>query len=199
MTLKRIILIGLFLFIADLFIACCRCDEMPIIEFKRCELVVSNLKYTDTEHVELTTDSINKEEYGIQLWFVRKENTCQVKSTGLFINSALACSCDGQQGKALDRFESMRVFTLQPFDSIHPAESDITEYFIGEPYNPMSIPDYIASQNTDNGYTYYRYPDFMSIKLIATPDSVISRQFNVEVTMTDGRVLSQLTQPVVLY
>ncbi|NEN23257.1 DUF5034 domain-containing protein [Cryomorpha ignava] len=200
--MKRLILIGLLLFIADFFIACCRCDSPPIIEYKRCELEVFNLKYTDTEYDKLITDSIETEKYGIQLQFTQKENTCQVKSSGLFVNTALACSCDETNGKALDRFQSIKIFTVHPFDSIHPAESDITKYFIaGMSYwDQTSIPEYVAYQNNyDDGMTYFGHRDILSIRLNAIPDSTMTRQFKIEATMTDGRVLTQNSPLVVLY
>ena len=202
MILKRLILIALLLFIADFFIACCRCDSPPIIEYKRCELEVFNLKYTEARYDKLIADSIKAETYGIQLEFIQKENTCQVKSSGLFINNALACSCDETNGKALDRFQSIKIFTIQPFDSIHPADSDVTDYFIaGMSYwDETSVSEYVARQNNmDEGTGYFGYADILSLRLNTIPDSTISRQFKIEATMTDGRVLSELTPMMVFY
>lgn len=204
MTLKRIVLIGLFLFIADLFIACCPCVIPPTAEYKRCNLEVSNYRYNSEKYVRWHPDNVEAENYGIELRFSQDQNTCQIKSTGLFVNTALACSCDGQEGKALDRFESIKVFTVQPFDSTHAAESDITAYFWGnwEYEDQTSIPEYVLLQNNrdDEGLRYFIGIDNLLLRLNAKPTTgtTIEHQFRIEATMTDGRVLSKLTTPVVL-
>lgn len=203
MALKRIILIGLFLFIADLFMACCRCDTPPTAEYKRCNLQVANYRYNTEQYLPVYLDSVEAEAYGIHLRFSQNQNTCQIKSAGLFVNTALACSCDEQYGKALDRFESIKVFTVQPFDSAHAAESDVTAYFWGnwEYGDETSIPEYVLLQNSNNdeGLTYFMGIENLLLRLNAKPDTNIARQFRIETIMTDGRVISELTPALKIY
>ena len=200
MIWKRILLIGLLLFIADFFVACCHCEDFPILEYKRCELRVFNMDTTISEYTASYSDSIKSESYRLSLNFLTNENTCSLKPTGLFVTSAMACSCDDQYGTPLDRVESIKVFTIQPFDSTHIAGADISDYMIVEGGAPseIHISELIATLNDDRPNTYFNSQNFI-VKLIATPDSAMARRFKVEATMTDGRILTENSPLTVLY
>ena len=202
MIFKRIFLLALFLFLADFFVACCRCEQPPLVEYKRCELDIYNMKYSDGREDYLYSDSVEASDFGIQLLFRQSENTCQLNASGLFVNTAMACSCDDAFGKALDRYESIEIYTIQAFDSIHPAGSKVTEYFNVTNVFPdvSTIADYVAFANkTYSSESNYYGNEMASIRLTSYPDSVSEHQFKVEATMNDGRVLSEITNPVVIY
>lgn len=201
MLLNRVIFIVLLLAIADFLVSCCDCADVKDVDFKRCEITATNQEYREFRWRPLVNDSAYAENYGLEVVFERRQNTCQTNSNSFFIGSATACSCDDQRSFALDSYESIEIVTINDFDSNHPAGSVISSQFtvIEHSGEEISLADYVIKNNETEVYYLFSTSEFFTLKLNSTPDSALYSRFKVVATMVDGRVLEALADSVILY
>lgn len=121
----------------------------------------------------------------------------------LFIPSVNAFSCDcfpGIISSPIDSITSIQIYTVNEFDPTHPAEADVSDYFHVFEFNEFyGLPEYI-DRYTNILFDYY-IDDFIvplqwDLLLMSPPSLGIEHQFKVQVNLSDGRILSMLTNKV---
>jgi len=199
--LKRVIFITLLLAIAELVVSCCDCQEVKDVDFKRCEITVANQEYREFRWRPLINDSAAAGNYGLDVVFDRRQNTCQNNLNNLFIGSARACSCDDPRSFALDSYESIEIVTVNDFDDNHPAGSVVSSQFtvLEHSGEEISLADYVIKNNETEEYYLFHTSEFITLKLNNAPDTTLDSRFKVVATMVDGRVLEALAESVILY
>lgn len=127
-------LMAVFYYLMLLANACCHCAPERTRWYTREVLVAQHLDFemcgdTAFRYNLMDKDSVAMGHYGLLIHFDTEEtvfSTCE--SNGL-ISSAYACKCGPDYFSPRDSLNSIRIFTLQYFDALHPAGSDISEYF----------------------------------------------------------------------
>jgi len=104
--------------------------------------------FTSSNAVEIEGDS-----FALYVWINFKEHICINQAMGLFAGTAMARTCE-DDGEALDQVTEFDIYTLQ---SLHPAGSDVSEFFSIREFNledkPIELaPEYIRT--SQKGYEY---------------------------------------------
>jgi hypothetical protein len=104
--------------------------------------------FTSSNAVEIEADS-----FALYVWINFKEHICSNQAMGLFAGTAMARTCE-DDGEALDQVTEFDIYTLQ---SLHPAGSDVSEFFSIREFNledkPIELaPEYIRT--SQKGYEY---------------------------------------------
>ena len=130
-----ILLIILALPLLDVFYACCNCDDNTEEKFYvNTGFALKNIDNSGQEPLESTSENINKKAYGMRLYVNRQSLAFLKKQINqpLFSQSAYAMSCDCLPEVTYDptdKVESIKIITLNDFNTDKPANSEITEYF----------------------------------------------------------------------
>jgi len=187
----------------------CKCDDNPNRNFIYAELqsAVNSCVLSDStfQFMALTSDSLPKEQLGIQLnlngTIVFSEP--ETKHMPGFINTAYACSCPETMYFTADSISSIKIITLNNFDSTHVAGSDVTGYF--------RVPEYDYSggkakviQKPMEDYFQYSYsgpgPGFyLNIYLNRFPQNEGYAKFKIRVFTVNGKVFENETEAIYLY
>lgn len=187
----------------DLLIACCNCPEPVLSQYTNCSLEIQNLDNAGTELKASTNNEIPKKAFGIRLKINLKEDMCMGTVPTLFMSSANAFSCDCYPewiASPIDSITSIHIYTVNEFDATHPAGVDVSDYFHVFEFNEFyRLPEYI-NRHTNILFDYY-IDDFIiplqwDLLLMSAPTSGVEHQFKVQVNLSDGRVLSMLTNKV---
>jgi hypothetical protein len=200
--INKIILILILPLMVELVISCCNCPEATLLNYTNCRLFVNNLDNSGESPIISKSDSISKNAYGIKLYIFRNKNTCELKkSNSIFIQSAFAydCFCPPEfEYVPLDSIVSISITTTHDFDSEHLESSDISEYFYVFKNNKYtSIADYIKNIETE-------IPDYLGstyefdLFLMTPPTLGTEHQFEVNIELSDDRILSARTVKIVL-
>lgn len=204
MKKKVIILLVLTIPFAPIFYSCV-CDVITKFEkYSHSTLTVQNLDNSGQEAVVTESSQINKNSYGIRI-IVDRDRAYQsinsVSTNSLFIQSVQATSivCPPEyEFSPKDSIVSLKVFTVNKFDGNHSENSEITEYF-RTPYMYKTVNDVIS-----NLY-YFIQSDFefekteeanqiiLDLLLMKAPEVGKSHQFKIQIELSDGRILEQLT------
>jgi hypothetical protein len=152
--------------------------------------------------MESDSSQLNKNAYGIRIYLVREQVSYTKPNSSIFIQSAYAvdCFCPTNTYLARDSILSIKIFTVNDFDSQHAANSDVTDYFkIIHSY--QSIENYVANIQ----YTFGEYRDSLAdsefqidVLLMTAPTTNNKQQFTVQVALSDGRILEQQTPEIEL-
>ena len=201
MKINKILIILLFPFIAEVIISCCDCIEPLIEHYTNKTLLIKNIDNSGSEPVVTTANSVPKEAFGIRTK-LRREKVAFLKPTkSLFIPTAFATSCDCPPEKQLyarDSIISIQLYTLNDFDTNHPSNSEVSDYFkIFQGASFSTIKDYLTKYNTvlynDNEL------DFEFDLLLMIPPSLNkSHSFKLKITISDGRVFEEASTPIEL-
>ena len=206
MKKKLIILFFLLVPIASvLFHACCPCDvETQHGNYSHKAIFLKNLDNRGEKAIESESLQLNKNAYGIRLYLTREKNVvaCVKQMNSFFIQSAYATSCECPPEFLYfpsDSIVSIKIFTVNNFDNQHSENLDITDYFkVAGSYS--TIGSYVANMN----YTYaddfeYRGQELtLDLLLMTAPTANNKQQFEIQVTLSDGRILKQQTPEIEL-
>ena len=209
MKKKLVILSFLLVPIASvIFHSCWNCDPQKSVSYSHKTLLVKNLDNSKEKTIETEAIQINKNAYGIRLYLTREKYVvaCAKPVNSFFIQSTYAAvdppDCPGYIFSSNDTIVSIKLFTLNKFDNQHSENSEITNYFkIGHSYS--SIEDYVAKIR----YIYEDYVDFekswgqeliIDLLLMTAPTTNNLHQFKIQVNLSDGRILEQLTTEIEL-
>jgi hypothetical protein len=200
--INKILIILILPLMVEIVISCCDCPETTILNYTNCSLFVTNLDNSGESPIISQSDSISKNAYGIKLSIIRNENTCELKKrNSIFIQSAYAydCFCPPEiEYMPLDSIVSISITTTHDFDSEHLEYSDVSEYFYVFEYNEFtSIADYISSIETSIP-DYFESTYEFDLLLMTPPTLGTEHQFEVNVELSDGRILSTQTEKIVL-
>ena len=199
MNYKKLFVILMIPIAVNLFIGCCDCMESIFFDYTNCSISVENLDNSGPELLVSSANSISKEAFGLRVGIKTKQDLCQKYSEPLFMNSAYAFRCDCLPPEVyhpLDSIASVKIITLLNFDSSHFSNDDVSEYFSilnSTEFVPMG--DYINTQP----YEYYDLEDSnlsLDLLLMTPPTENSEHQFEVQVELTDGRVLRETSELV---
>ncbi len=195
---NKIILILMLPLIVELVISCCcDCIETTFLDYTNCSLTINNLNNSGVSPVVTESNSISKNSYGIRLSIKRNENVCKVKRTNsIFIQSAYATSCHCPpefQYMPLDSIISVKITTINDFDTNHSRHSDVTELFYEFQRNEFTaISDYVQNIET-NLYDIINSPFEFDILLMSPPTIGVEHEFEVSIELSDKRILNAKT------
>ena len=207
MQVKKVILL-LFLLIPmlDIFYSCCHCDvETEHVSYSHQTLQLKNLDNSGEKAIETESLQINKNAYGIRLYLSREQNattfTKQVNS--IFFHSAYAfhCGCPPECiYSASDSIISINIFTVRKFDDQHPENSNITNYFRPDMENYVANMRYSYESEKPNAFSIEGSIGKLIIDLLlmTAPTSDDLQQFKIQIVLSDGRILEELTSEIEL-
>jgi hypothetical protein len=146
-----------------------------------------------------TANSVPKEAFGIRTQLNREKTACLSPSKSLFIQTtnATSCYCPPQnQLLARDSVIAIQIFTLNDFDTHHPANSDVSEYFkVFKRSSFSSITDFLKKYNTILDRESELELTF-DILLMTPPSLNQNHSFKIKVTLSDGRTLEGITTSI---
>ena len=171
-------------------------------------LLVKNLDNSKEKPVQTEAIQINKNAYGVRLYLTREKYVvaCAKPVNSFFFQSTYAAvdppDCPDYVFSANETIVSIKLFTLNKFDNQHAENSEITNYF-KTPHSYSSIEDYVAKIQ----YIYEDYVEFekswgqeliIDLLLMTAPAVNNLHQFKIQVKLSDGRILEQLTTEIEL-
>ena len=211
MKARVIVLFLLLVPIVPIFYSCCDCDSITVsCKYSHKALSLKLLDNSGAAVIESEALQLNKNAFGIRLYLTREgceecgENTVSQNIKQLstfFAQSAYAficCDCPPDFAYLpLERIESIKIFTLNNFDSAHPEGSDITDYFRSAGGSFQKVENLVSSLYYDWAM---QLPSDLTIDLLlmVAPTTDNKQQFKIEVALSDGRILEQQTPEIEL-
>jgi len=205
MRIKLTITFLLLLPIVSVFYSCV-CDVTIKYEsYSHTTLQLKNLDNSGAQITETESLQINKSAYGIRLYLTREKSVvaCNKQGNSIFIQSAYATSikCPPEyMYSPKDSIVSIKIKTIKDFDNTHSENSDVTGYFrVAHFYS--TIKDYVSNM-------YYTFGDdqefenswnkeiILDLLLMTAPITNNKQQFEIQVALSDGRLLKQLTTEI---
>ena len=199
MLIKSILLTIAWFALAVVISGCCNCPSAPTHNFRWTTLTTSTHGYTildrevsypDDTCVDFSDSAlVIRAELGYELLAAQ-----QAKPFSLF-NQAYACSCVDGFYKFERSLSSLKVLTLQPFDTQHPAMSDVTEYFKSKRFTNNGYPDGLGDLNLRlENSSIYEMPDSkFDLYLDRKPVPGADYQFRIVLTLNDGSTIESTT------
>jgi hypothetical protein len=195
----KVLFVLIFPLMAQLIVACCDCKETLLFRYTNSQLAITSLDNSGKEIVETNATVFVKTAYGIRLR-VFTELACLPKQNFFFIGNSYALSCDCPPEEKYDPKDSItgiKVFTVNNFDNSHPAGSDISAYFklyfnLYSRHHYSTISDYLKNKD-DAFYENEERRVTLNMLLMTAPSFGPQHSFEVEVSLSDGRVLRQAT------
>ena len=193
MFYRRVLLLFLLAFMAELAISCCDCPELTILDYNSCSLTVQNLDNEGRLPRTSIARSINKNAFGLELAILQSEFICKSQRPSLFLNSAWAISCECEpavQYLPLQEIEDVQIISLNDFNPDHPAGSDITSLFrVYDRFEFYNVKTYLLSLQTIR-FDFLDPEEKLQLLLIDPPSDTNEQQFEITLSLSDGRVLS---------
>jgi hypothetical protein len=188
-----------------LFHSCCNCDvETQHENYSHKAIFLKNLDNSGEKAIESESLQLNKNAYGIRLNLVREKvviaRAKQINS--FFIQSAYATSCECPPEFLYfpnDSIVSIKIFTVNKFDNQHSENSDITDFFIIAG-SFSTVESYVANMNYTyaDDFEYWGQELQLDLLLMTAPTANNKQQFEIQVTLSDGRTLKQQTPEIEL-
>ena len=211
MKARIIVLFLLLVPIVSIFYSCCNCYNVVTDDrgYSHKALSLKLLDNSGAAVIESEALQLNKNAFGIRLYLTRvgceecgeniiSQNIKQLST--IFTPSAFAFACDCPPDFAylpLERIESIKIFTLNNFDSTHPEGSDITDYFRSAGGSFQKVESLVSSLYYDWAM---QLPSDLKIDLLlmVAPTTDNKLQLKIEVALSDGRILEQQTPEIKL-
>jgi len=225
MRIRKILIIALLPLILECIISCCDCEEIPYINYNdlssysHAAMLISNLDNSGPTPLLVENDTVPCCAYAIRVVVDRQEKALDdqdmyslahpsktknlltpIQHQGL-MQSAYAFSCHCPEERIFipaDSLLSVHVYCLDDFDSSHPAGSDISSYFRIYRNEYMMV---LADAHYLSNYELNSLDDEVlefNLLLMEAPSSEGPQQFRVEINLSDGRVLEERTDAIVL-
>jgi hypothetical protein len=168
---------------------------------------LKNLDNSGVQVIETESLQINKNAYGIRLYLTREKYAIArtQRLNSIFIQSAYATSIEcppEYMYSPNDSIVFVKILTINDFDNKHSENSDITDYFrVSHSYS--TVENYVANMR----YTYGDNLEFeqsrgqeieIDLLLMTVPTTNNRQQFEVQVALSDGRILKQQTLEIEL-
>lgn len=204
MKFRKVLLILILPLVLDTIISCCDCPDLPYtnyaqgVMYSHTGILASPIDNSGPQAKALSSDSVPASAFGIRVIVDRQEVQRMARRSGL-IQSAYAFSCDCYDERyyiPADTLVSLEIITGNDFDATHPAGSDISEYFLG-----FDSHSYRTAEEMLELSIWYN-EDFEILEFIfllmnePDPELGSSHQFTVRLSVSDGRVLEQETDPI---
>ena len=178
---------------------CCKCedDQQEPTSYSNCSVELYNLNNSGAASVVSEADTLHKSAFGLQIKITRPQNVCSRPARTWFMSSAYAtkCDCGTFAHEPLENILDVSIKTIYPFDTAHPAGSDVTEYFYSyiDEYTHFEPGDLNSETGWQDGDEYQH-----QIFLMVPPPSGTVQQFEISIELSDERVLTATSEPVVL-
>ena len=206
MTKRLIVLFFLLVPVASfIFYSCCPCHiETQNGNYTHKTLFLKNLDNSGEKAVESESLQLNKNAYGIRLYLEREKiavsHAKQINS--IFIQSAYATKCDCPPEFLYfpsDSVVSIKIFTINKFDNQHLENSDITDYF-RVAHSFSTVENFVANLHYifADDFEYWGQELKLDLLLMTAPTANNKHQFEIQVTLSDGRILKQQTPEIEL-
>jgi len=206
MKKKLIILFFLLVpIVSALFHACCPCDvQTQHKNYSHKALYLKNLDNSGEKAIETELLQLNKNAYGIRIYLEREKVVIArtKKINSIFIQSAYATSCECPPEFLYfpnDSIVSIKIFTINNFDNQHSENSDITAYFrVAGSYS--TVESHVANMRYTYEYDFEYWGQELKLDflLMTAPTANNKQQFEIQVTLSDGRILKQQTPEIEL-
>ncbi len=200
MQYKKIIFILIFPLLVEILSSCCRCPEVNHYEYSNCDITLQNLDNSGDNIIVAMSDSITEDNYGIRVAVNRSLDVCKTYDfPSIFINSATACSCPNDTWTARQEISSLKIYTINHFDTSHYAGSEVTEYFSAFSGDfSTDIDSFIKNYNYE-AYGYENDERLFDL-LLNTPPSIGNKHsFKIVVSLIDGKKIIKETSEVIIY
>jgi len=199
--IKKIFFVFVLALMSQLIVGCvdCNCGPYKTILFTNKGLSLKNLDSNLPQGSVASAGIIPSVKYGIQVQHLTENVTLRKPQIrwGL-IQSAYACSCQGDYLKSKEEIVSVKIISNNDFDANYPKGSDLSLIFkVKRYYNDelSSINDYLKTLKLEY---QGNYPFQKGIFLQVAPTTVKKHKFKVVITLSDGRVLEAETTEVEL-
>lgn len=182
----------------ELIVACCDCIEPTYFNYTNCSITINNLDNSGAEPIVTQSNTISKDAFGIRVVINRNENICKVETNkSLFIQSAYATSCDCPpefQYLPLDSITSVKIITVNDFNSEHLENTEVSEYFfVYRGHEFYKIDEYV--DNIETTLYDFENPTLEFDLLLMSPPTIgTEHQFQVTVELSDGRIFNAQTE-----
>ncbi len=196
---RKILFIILLPLIAEVLMACCKCDATIVSYYTHTKISVLNLDNSGASASVTSASSVLKTAYGIRLKLFREQTACLNPQKTFFISTAQAFKCDCGVDSLLlrDSITAIKVFTMYDFDNNHLANADVSDYFkVYKPYSFSKIADYLKSSKEVQFYIEKFLEVDIDLLLMNPPALNTQHKFKVQVTFSDGRILVQETPAI---
>ena len=192
---RTVFILTLF-YLAKALAACCFCDPSFPLVFD--ELTVANADNSGKEPQEVSASEVNKNAYAIKIRLSTQEVAWGSKLFMINPVYAFDCNCE-EYGSMSEDITEIRVATLSDFDENHSSGDDATDLF-SVFHNPTyySVPDYVDKYLSYFGELDRGWEFSVDLLLMTPPARPGPHQFEIVVTLSDGRVLTAQTTPVIL-
>ncbi len=184
MKIRKIAAVFLLALVADLIVSCCNCDDVPRYN-THDRISVYNLDNGGASPFT-AMGPVPRSAYGIRL-IIKMEEKSDAAAQTLFMGKACAFDCDC----ASNMFATETVTDIK----IKTRGNDITSGFMVKNF---SMP-YITVEEFVTQINDYPQPEReATLLLIASPGEAGLYSFLIEITLSDGRVLSAQTDEIEL-
>ncbi len=191
---KLVIIYGV-IFCSRLFSSCCNCEAPRELRYTDNAIIINNIDNSGREPILVRTEDLIKTAYGIQLQILSIEVARQ-NSWGFATANAYSCGCRPSIiYNPRDSITAINIISLMPFDALA-AGSDVTNHFMANNYSGFNtVSNYVIGSTPEINYSL-DHARTTNLMLMQPPVSSGAYQFEVRVYLSDGRVLSQRTNPI---
>lgn len=216
MRFKKIAIVLMMPLFIELMIACCNCDDYPfnnyyenLAYYSHTEMLAYSIDNSGPFSQLPLNDSVNANAFGIRIILDRQEvipeedpHAALYKPISLMQSAyAFSCYCPNEvYFEPADRIDSIHITTINEFDAFHPAGSQVSDYFLVHWRDDMltldQVPDYVTNNRFD--------PEDKALEINALlmnapdPDLPETHAFNLEIYLSDGRILQTETDEIIL-
>ena len=205
MKWTKVLLVIIIPVFIEILVSCCNCPAIRYSTYMHCSVEISNVDNSGERPILTKSDTIKKDSYGISASIKRSENICKIykPQQSIFFQSAYATSCNCPpefEYSARNRIIAINVVTLEDFDATHPANTDVSEYFMVYNFSKEdSINNYIKNLETTLYFVQEEDPLQFYLLLKTPPTSGSKQQFRVDISLSDESLLSMQTNLLELY
>jgi hypothetical protein len=201
MKINKYALLFLVPLVVETLLSCCNCMGLDLNFFYSNKAFKAiHLDNSGPNPIETAANEVNKNAYGIRINMEAAKTACvSPRNPSIFWASAYATSCECQPDStfsAKDWIVLIKIKTVNDFDEKHLAGSDVTDYFkVYEKPNFKEIGTFLKENETifiDDMPMKYN----IDLLLMSAPLKGKEHIFNIELTLSNGNVLSQQTKAI---
>lgn len=184
----------IFSFVAVIFFSSCEGDEYVTYRFTSLDL--KNADSSPGMPMVINSDSIRNEVYVLRL----NLHPVEVSRKGRYFDTYESSV------RAINPIVKIKITSSDSFDIMHPAGSNMNNYFVYLAGNYMHVSEPIEYDGTiaptakyNEDYAENNFPEYADLLLIHPPDNLVYRKFYVELTIKDEGIWKDSTTLIKLY
>jgi hypothetical protein len=192
---RNILLVMFVPILISIGIGCC-CGSFTN-EYKVCSFSLESLDYSRSWPGVSTTKKVPKDSFGVRINIDLNNRFCLNDLQPLFISTASACQ-PYIENIPLDTIISIKIKTLKDFDLAHKANDVISDYFsVWYSRELIKIDEfikfrYLKSYGSDDLFLT------IDLRLATPPKENLEAQFEVQILLSNGKVLTKTSELVIL-